>query len=240
MALLRAAHRLLASPAATGSPALCIAAANSTLPGAAAFICTSYAAPAASPNADATSGQTGSRGRTAGEAAHDAAQGMGAKGQQAGDSKAAAAADASAKSSGFVASGDTAPSPEAAGQAGGPGAAAMEDIMDAMGGAFAGDGKRVERAVEDLAHEGAGAGVPRNSKPPHTTSQDWPRGGLNDSTATRTDDSQAQVEVEKYEGTIPSSSPPAAPPAVDQDPPENAAAGPTLGHDARGGNNRAI
>jgi hypothetical protein len=62
----------------------------------------------------------------------------------------------SASSSGFVASGDAAPSPEAAGQAGGPGMAAMGDMMDAFEGAFSGDGKRVERAVEDLTQGGAG------------------------------------------------------------------------------------
>ncbi|WIA12273.1 hypothetical protein OEZ85_012333 [Tetradesmus obliquus] len=238
MALLRAAHRLLAGPAATGAPALCFAAANSSLPGAAAAFSSSRAATSASPNADATSGQTGSRGRTAGEAAHDAAESMGSKGQHAGDSKIAAAADASAKSSGFVASGDASPSPEAAGQAGGPGLGAMGDIVDAVGGAFSGDGKRVERAVEDLTHEGQG--VSRNAKPPHTTSQDWPRGGLQEGTATRSDDSQAEVEVEKYEGTIPSSSPPKSPPAIDQDPPESVTAGPTPGYDARGGDNRTI
>jgi hypothetical protein len=62
----------------------------------------------------------------------------------------------SAKASGFEASGDASPSPEAAGQAGGPGVGMMGDIMDAMGGAFAGDGKRVEKAVEDLTHQGTG------------------------------------------------------------------------------------
>jgi hypothetical protein len=39
-----------------------------------------------------------------------------------------------------------------------------------------------------------------NSKPPHTTSQDWPRGGLHSGAAQPTDDLQAQVEVEKYDG----------------------------------------
>jgi hypothetical protein len=43
-------------------------------------------------------------------------------------------------------------------------------------------------------------GVPRNSKAPHTTSQDWPHGGLHSGAAKPTDDSQAQVEVKKYEG----------------------------------------
>jgi hypothetical protein len=32
----------------------------------------------------------------------------------------------------------------------------MGDMMDALDGAFSGDGKRVERAVEDLTHEGPG------------------------------------------------------------------------------------
>jgi hypothetical protein len=45
-------------------------------------------------------------------------------------------------------------------------------------------------------------GVSRNAKPPHTTSQDWPRGGLHEGPGIRTDDSQAEVEVEKYVGML--------------------------------------
>lgn len=61
-----------------------------------------------------------------------------------------------ASSGGFVPAPDATPSPEAAGQVGGPGMGAMADVIDAVGGAFTGDGRRVERAVEDLTHDNAG------------------------------------------------------------------------------------
>lgn len=54
---------------------------------------------------------------------------------------------------------DATPSPEAAGQFGGPGTAAMADMVDMVGGAFAGDDRRVERAAEDLTHDHAGESV---------------------------------------------------------------------------------
>eukprot|EP00775_Hariotina_reticulata_P011428 gene11428-11574_t len=116
----------------------------------------------------------------------------------------------------------------------------MGDITDMVAAAFAGDDRRAAKDVADLTRSNE-AHISPDTHPPHTTSQDWPRDSLADQPAAADDSGHPAASDTSYEGTIPSSSPPKEPPALEQNPPEQAVAGVAGGgYAARGGDNRAI
>lgn len=231
---LRSGLRVLCSPAGTPAAAAAAAAATTSCSSILQH-CQLFSSSTSSSNAN----NTGNRGSTAGELGDKAAQNMSGSGEAAAGKT--RGVEGRVADAGFVPRESNAvPDPDAAGQAGGVGADAVGDMADMVGAMFSGDQKRVGHDVADMTRQREG--VDRHAKTPHSTAAEWPKGIFREAadTADGAQKTSTGEVVDRFDGTIPGSSPPSSPPEIDQNPPESVTAGPTSGYTARGGDNRPV